>query len=179
MSCARTGWPLRYSPGVTRDSDIAYLRLAIELAERAKARGNHPFGAVLVDAAGKVVGEGENTFLTDRGPGHAETNLARFAAREFAPDYLEHCTLYTSVEPCCMCAGTIYWAGIGAVVFGLTEHRLLEITAGHAENLTQDLPCAVVFGAGQRHVAVRGPFEELAEEIAAAHLGFWSTRGSA
>jgi tRNA(Arg) A34 adenosine deaminase TadA len=163
---------------VTHASDIAYLRRTIEIAERAKAKGNHPFGAVLIDAADQVVGEGENTFLSDRGPGHAETNLARFAAREFSPEYLEQCTLYTSVEPCCMCAGTIYWANIGAVVFGMTEHRLLQITAGHSENLTQDLPCTLVFGAGQRKVAVRGPFEELAEEIAEAHRGFWSTRGS-
>ncbi len=163
---------------MNRASDIAYLRLAIAVAERARARGNHPFGSVLVDAAGKVVGEGENTFLTDRGPGHAETNLARFAAREFESGYLERCTLYTSVEPCCMCAGTIYWANIGAVVFGLTERRLLEITAGHTENLTQDLPSAVVFGAGQRKVELRGPFEELSEEIAEAHRGFWSSRGS-
>jgi tRNA(Arg) A34 adenosine deaminase TadA len=159
---------------MTRESDLAYLRLTIAVADRAKAKGNHPFGSVLVDAAGNVVAEGENNFQVDRGPGHAETNLARFAAREFAPEFLERCTLYTSVEPCCMCAGTIYWAGIGAVVFGMTEHRLLEITNGDPENLTQDLPCGVVFGAGQRKVEVRGPFEELADEIAAAHIGFWN-----
>jgi tRNA(Arg) A34 adenosine deaminase TadA len=161
-----------------RQLDIGYLRQTIAVAEKARARGNHPFGAVLVDATGKVIAEGENTFLTDAGPGHAETNLARFAARSFEPGYLEACTLYTSVEPCCMCAGTIYWANIGAVVFGMTEHQLLEITSGHSENPTQDLPCTVVFGAGQRKVEVRGPFAELAEEIADAHRGFWSTRGA-
>ena len=161
-----------------RSTDIDRLRQAIAVAAKAKAKGNHPFGAVLVDANGKVVAEGENTFLTDGGPGHAETNLARFAARTFPADYLEGCVLYTSVEPCCMCAGTIYWANIGAVVYGMTEHRFLEITAGHSENLTQDLPCSVVFGAGQRKVEVRGPFAELSEEIADAHRGFWKSRGS-
>jgi tRNA(Arg) A34 adenosine deaminase TadA len=160
----------------SRGADLEYLRMTIAVAAKAKAKGNHPFGAVLVDAAGKVVAEGENTFLADRGPGHAETNLARHAARHFDPDYLASCTLYTSVEPCCMCAGTIYWANIGAVVFGMTEHRLLEITQGHAENETQDLPCTVVFAAGQHKVAVRGPFDELAEEIAQQHIGFWNTR---
>jgi tRNA(Arg) A34 adenosine deaminase TadA len=158
---------------MTRDSDIAYLRLAIAVAAKAKAKGNHPFGAVLIDAEGNVIGEGENTVRTDGGPGHAETNLARFAGREFTPAFLESCTLYTSVEPCCMCAGTIYWAGIGAVVFGMTERRLLEMTGGHPENLTQDLPCTVVFGAGQRKVEVRGPFDEVADEVAEAHTGFW------
>jgi tRNA(Arg) A34 adenosine deaminase TadA len=161
-----------------RESDIHYLRLTIAVAAKAKEKGNHPFGAVLVDGDGKVIAEGENSFLTDGGPGHAETNLARHAARQFSPDYLESCTLYTSVEPCCMCAGTAYWAGIGTVVFGMTEHRLLQITDGHSENLTQDLPCTVVFDAGQRKVAVRGPFEELAEEIAEQHKGFWSMRGN-
>ena len=160
----------------TRASDIEYLRKTIAVAANAKARGNHPFGAILVDGEGKVVAEGENTFLIDRGPGHAETNLARLAARTFDATYLESCTLYTSVEPCCMCAGTIYWANIGAVVFGMTEQRLREITQGHAENETQDLPCTVVFGAGQHKVEVRGPFDELAEEIAQQHIGFWSNR---
>ena len=154
--------------------DLHFLRLATAVADKAMAKGNHPFGAVLVDADGMVVAEGENTHLIDGGPGHAETNLARFAARTFQPDYLVGCTLYTSVEPCCMCAGTIYWAGIGAVVYGMTEHRLHEITNGDPQNLTQDLPCETVFAAGQRKVAVRGPFPELADDIAAAHLGFWN-----
>jgi tRNA(Arg) A34 adenosine deaminase TadA len=73
-----------------------------------------------------------------------------------------------------MCAGTIYWAGIGAVVFGMTEHRLLELTNGDPENLTQNLPSRTVFAAGQRKVEVRGPFDELADEIAEAHIGFWN-----
>jgi tRNA(Arg) A34 adenosine deaminase TadA len=160
----------------TRATDIDFLKMTIAVAEKAKDKGNHPFGSVLVDAEGRVVGEGENSFLTDGGPGHAETNLARFAARQFRPEYLESCTLYTSVEPCCMCAGTIYWANIGTVVFGMTERRLREITGGHGENLTQDLPCATVFASGQRKVAVRGPFAELEEEIAQQHASFWRNR---
>ena len=159
---------------MSHESDLAYLRLCIVVADKALKKGNHPFGAVLVDADGMVVAEGENTTLVDHGPGHAETNLARFAAREFSEEYLANCTLYTSVEPCCMCAGTAYWAGIGAVVYGMTERRLLEITNGDPRNLTQDLPCETIFAAGQRKVEVRGPFEELAEEIAAAHIGFWN-----
>jgi tRNA(Arg) A34 adenosine deaminase TadA len=161
-----------------RASDIAYLRQAIGVAAKAKDKGNHPFGAILVDADGQVVAEGENTFLTDGGPGHAETNLARFAARTFAVDYLAKCVMYTSVEPCCMCAGSIYWSNIGAVVYGMTERQLREMTQGHAENPTPDLPCIVVFGAGQRQVEVRGPFAEVADEIAAEHRDFWSARGA-
>jgi tRNA(Arg) A34 adenosine deaminase TadA len=163
---------------MNRQTDLEHLRHAMALADKAVLEGNHPFGAVLVDAAGKVVAEGANMFATDGGPGHAETNRARHAARTFPAEYLASCVLYTSVEPCCMCAGTIYWANIGAVVYGMTERRLREITQGHAENLTQDLPCSVVFAAGQRQVQVRGPFSEVSEEIAAAHEKFWSSRGN-
>jgi tRNA(Arg) A34 adenosine deaminase TadA len=158
---------------MTHAKDVDYLRLTIDVASRSKDKGNHPFGAVLVDAQGQVVAEGENTVLADGGPGHAEANLARHAAREFTAEFLETCTLYTSVEPCCMCSGTIYWANIGAVVFGMSERALLKITGGNTKNLTQDLPCFVVFAAGQRKVDVRGPYEEVSAEITAQHTAFW------
>lgn len=154
--------------------DIRHLRRAIELADKAVAEGNHPFGSILVDAEGLVIGEGGNEYTVDRGPGHAETNLARRAAKEYTVERLRGSTLYTSVEPCCMCAGTIYWAEIGAVVYGMTEKRLAELTEGDDENPTQDLDCRIVFAAGRRPVEVRGPFAELEEDIAAQHLSFWN-----
>jgi tRNA(Arg) A34 adenosine deaminase TadA len=81
------------------------------------------------------------------------------------------CALYTSAEPCCMCAGAMYWAGIGRLVYGLSERRLKTITGNHAENPTLDLPCRTVFAAGQRHVEVIGPLLE--DEAAAIHAGVW------
>ena len=72
-----------------------------------------------------------------------------------------------------VCAGTVYWAGIGAVVFGVTEARLGELTGDHPENLTMDLPARTVFAAGRRDIDVRGPFPELESEVLAAHEGFW------
>ena len=59
-----------------------------------------------------------------------------------------------------MCAGSAYWAGIGRVVYGLSEHDLGRLIGPHSENLTLDLPCRVVFAAGQRAVAVVGPLLE-------------------
>lgn len=153
--------------------DLALLRVAIRISERSKENGAHPFGSILVGPDGGILLESENTFPADGGPGHAETNLARAAARKYSPRFLENCTLYTSVEPCCMCAGTAYWAGIGAVVFGMTEHRLGVLTGDHPENLTMDLPCRTVFDAGRRKVEVRGPFAELEGEILKVHEGFW------
>ncbi|WP_300030634.1 nucleoside deaminase [uncultured Roseobacter sp.] len=154
-------------------ADLCHLRRAIELADEAVTEGNHPFGAVLVSARGNVLAEGKNTFSTDRGPGHAEANLARDAARRFDIETLRGATLYTSVEPCSMCSGTIYWAEIGAVVFGMTEQRLGELTGDDPENQTQDLECRVIFASGQREVTVRGPFDALEDEIVAQHADFW------
>jgi tRNA(Arg) A34 adenosine deaminase TadA len=70
-----------------------------------------------------------------------------------------------------MCSGAIYWAGIGRVVYGLSESRLKAMIGPHPENLTMDLPCRTVFAAGQRAIAVEGPLLE--EEAAVAHRGFW------
>jgi tRNA(Arg) A34 adenosine deaminase TadA len=158
---------------MTRKSDLDYLRLAIAVAEKSKTGGNHPFGSILVDENGEVIGEGLNTTSVDGGPGHSEANLARMAARKFAPDFLRKCTLYTSVEPCSMCSGTIYWANIGKVAYGMSEKRLAQMTGDNPENRTQDLPCRDVFKAGQWQVEVFGPFPEVENEVAAAHIGFW------
>jgi tRNA(Arg) A34 adenosine deaminase TadA len=150
------------------------LRRAFAVARRARTRGNHPFGAILVDAAGDVLIETENGFLPDRDmTAHAERLLATQASKQFDSRVLGECTLYSSAEPCAMCAGAIYWAGIGCVVFGLSERRLKTITGDHAENPTLDLPCRAVFGAGQRHVEVIGPLLE--EEAAALHADVWDS----
>ena len=153
--------------------DIALLRESIRVGEAARAAGNHPFGAVLADAAGRVLITMGNAYLTDRGPGHAEANLARAAARTYDGAFLGSCTVYSAFEPCSMCAGTIYWAGIGRVVFGVTEARLLEMTGDNPENPTMSLSCRDVLAAGQRDVIVEGPFPDLEDEIIRSHDGFW------
>ncbi|HYY78332.1 MAG TPA: nucleoside deaminase [Actinomycetes bacterium] len=153
--------------------DVEHLRLAIRIAGESRASGNHPFGALLVGPDGDVLVSSGNTYSVDRGVGHAEANVARAAAQRYEPELLERCTLVTSVEPCCMCAGACYWAGIGAVVYGLSERRLAEFTGDNPENLTLDLGCRTVFAAGRRQVAIRGPFPELEAEIVNDHKDFW------
>jgi tRNA(Arg) A34 adenosine deaminase TadA len=71
-----------------------------------------------------------------------------------------------------MCAGAIYWTGVGRVVYGLTERGLLRLTGSHAENPTLDLPCREVFARGQRKIIVVGPLLE--DEAAEVHEGFWT-----
>ena len=97
----------------------------------------------------------------------------RETSRKYSQDYLKNCTLYTSVEPCCMCAGACYWAGIGTVVYGMTEKRLAELTGDNPENLTLDMPCESIFEVGQRRIITRGPFAEVEDENAAEHKDFW------
>ncbi|WP_193143008.1 MULTISPECIES: nucleoside deaminase [unclassified Meridianimarinicoccus] len=153
--------------------DLKLLQRTIDLALESRASGNHPFGALLADAEGNILFESGNTHSTDGGTGHAELNVARAAARAHGPEFLAGCTLYTSVEPCSMCAGGCYWAGIGRVVFGMTEARLAELTGDNPENLTMSLPCRQVLSAGQRDVQVSGPFPELEPQILRTHAGFW------
>jgi tRNA(Arg) A34 adenosine deaminase TadA len=152
--------------------DAKFLRLSFDVARRAQTVGNHPFDAILVNAAGDVLIETENGYLPDRDmTAHAERLLATHASKQIPQHILAGSTLYTSAEPCAMCAGAIYWSGIGRVVYGLSERRLKSITGNHAENPTLDLPCRVVFGAGQRAVEVVGPLLE--DEAAALHDGVW------
>ena len=102
---------------------------------------------------------------------HAEMLACAEAGKRMTQDVLAHCTLYTSTEPCAMCAGSIYYTGIGRVVFGLAESGLLRYTGSHTENPTMSLPCREVFARGQKLVAVAGPLLE--EEAGKVHEGFW------
>jgi tRNA(Arg) A34 adenosine deaminase TadA len=155
-----------------RGLDEILLRRCFAVARRAIANGNHPFGALLVDGDGQVLIEMENGFMPSRdATGHAERLLATKACMSFGADVRRASTLYSSAEPCAMCAGAIYWAGIGRVVYGLSEHRLRQLTGNHPENPTLDLPCRTVFEAGQRAVEVVGPLLE--DEAAAMHAGAW------
>jgi tRNA(Arg) A34 adenosine deaminase TadA len=155
--------------------DEKFLRLAFDVARRAAAHGQHPFGAVLVDGSGRVLCEMENGYLPARdGTAHAERLLATKACITCDTATLARATLYSSAEPCAMCSGAIYWAGIGRVVYGLSEHRLRSLTGDHPENPTLDLPCRKVFEAGQRPVEVIGPLLE--DDAAALHAGAWGDK---
>lgn len=157
----------------TPEQILRHLRRSNEVARRSVSLGHHPFGAILV-------GPDQETVLLEQcnidTVNHAESTLARIAATNFTPEFLWSCTLYTSVEPCCMCAGTSYWANIGRIVFGMTEEMLLAQTGRHSENPTMNLPCREVFAAGQKPVEVVGPVAEIAAESVAMQRAFWASR---
>ena len=156
--------------------DLEHLRAAIALAWHAREHGNHPFGAVLADANNQLILEAENTVITEQDcTGHAETNLVRLASRHFTPTQLAGCTLYTSTEPCAMCAGAIHWSQIGRVVYALSEDTLYEIVGNVSDQL--GLSCREVFAHTQRNVQVDGPAATLQVEARAVHEGFWEQLG--
>lgn len=158
---------------ILTEQDATFLRQTFALANQTKQQGLHPFAAIVVNEQGEVVVQAGNNSLPPTGDPtrHAEIVAAGLAAKKLTLAQMKQCTLYTNAEPCAMCAGAIYWAGIGKVVYGISEVELLEITGDHPENPTMSLPCRTVFASGQRHIEVIGPC--LAQEAAAVHEGFW------
>lgn len=142
------------------------IRQTIDLSKSAVEAGNHPFGALLAKDGGIVL-TAENTVNTGQDvTNHAEMNLVRLAVKRYPADFLKDCVLYTSTEPCAMCAGAIYWAGIGSVVYACSEERLYEQSGGGLL-----VPCRTVFSNGARPVEVVGPILE--DEAVTVHQKFW------
>ena len=68
-----------------------------------------------------------------------------------------------------MCAGTIYWAGIGGLVYGAAEEKLRALTGDHPENPTLAMPCRAVLDTGARPTCVTGPVPEMEAAVLAPH----------
>jgi tRNA(Arg) A34 adenosine deaminase TadA len=150
------------------------MRRAIELSANAR----DPFGALLADPGGRVVMEAENTAIVDGTvTSHAETNLVRDASKRFSREELGKMTLYASCEPCAMCAGAIFFAGIRSVVYGLSGETLMPmwVTKSKVPAALLDLSCREVFAHCESYpTKVVGPMLE--EEAAVPHQDFWPQR---
>ena len=146
--------------------DDAFLRQAIGLSREARDAGNHPFGSLLV-VDGAVVLTARNTVHTDRDPtAHAETNLVTEAVRRLSPEQIARSVLYTSCEPCAMCVGKMYWAGIRSVVYALPAGELAALAGGSFL-----VPCRDLFARARDRVTVTGPL--LVDVARAVHEGYW------
>lgn len=152
-------------------NDEKLIKAAINVASKARDKGNHPFGALLVDGSGNILLEAENTVVTQRDcTGHAETNLMRDASQRYDREFLQSCSLYTSTEPCAMCSSAIFWGNVGRVVYGLSETRLYEYIDDTSDDILL-IPCREVFDKGKKSIQVVGPILE--EEAMKVHEGFW------
>ena len=106
------------------ESDEKFMRMALAEAREAMERDEVPIGAVIVSPRGMVIGRGHNlTEALADVSAHAEMQAITAAAQMLGGKYLQDCTLYVTVEPCLMCAGTIGWAQIGRVVFGAADEK--------------------------------------------------------
>jgi tRNA(adenine34) deaminase len=101
------------------EQDARFMQLALRQAQTAVARGQTPFGAVVVDASGQLVGEGHNTVRSSLDPtAHAEVVAIRDAWRRVgAWQMLRGSTLYSSCEPCLLCSFVITQIGFRRVLF--------------------------------------------------------------
>lgn len=155
-------------------TDTAFMRQAIRWAQKARERGNRPFGAVVVSGTGEVLIEAYcNTTETGDCTGHAETNAVRQLSPKVSREVLASSTLYSSAEPCVMCAGAIFWSGIGRVVFGIDAVRLRVFKGDVAEQKDAALSCRDVFHASAHAIECIGPV--MLDECSAPHIGFWKT----
>lgn len=143
-----------------------FIRRTFELARQSVNRGNHPFGALLVHR-GRVILEAENRVMEGGDvTAHAELELVRLASTSLPAKTLENCTLYTSTEPCPMCAGAIFWSGIGHIVYSVPASTLLNHT-GYG----MPFSCQSLYQEATRKLKVEGPILEA--EGMQLHENFW------
>jgi isopenicillin N synthase-like dioxygenase/tRNA(Arg) A34 adenosine deaminase TadA len=140
-----------------------------------------PFGAVLVDETGAIISAAHNQIPAAGVRGGSNGDVTRHAEMELVKQFTasvpatanrNKCTLYTSTEPCVMCAGAIYWSGVGRVVYGCSAAQLAVLSGPGG----LDVPLEELYGMaapGTRQIQVKGPF--LAEQSLAAHAaaGVW------
>ena len=154
------------------DHNEALLTRSFELAAEARSAGDHPFGALFEDD-GQVLAEARNRIYSDHDmTAHAETALVLKLEREYLLDQAGHGTLYASCEPCPMCVGAMFWAGVRRVVYGLSSTRLMELATPPGDTpVGFTIRAAEIGGAASPPMLFDGPNRE--EEAAAAHIGFW------
>ncbi|MCT4686131.1 nucleoside deaminase [Vallitalea sp.] len=111
--------------------DKAFMIEAINMAKEAREKGNEPFGAILVKD-NKIVMRASNQIFSGSDPTyHAEIGLIRDFCRTNNTSDLSEYTLYTSCEPCCMCAGAMVWSKLGKMVYSVTHDQLAEIAGSN------------------------------------------------
>ena len=152
-------------------NDEMFIEKSIEIAWKAREKGNHPFGALIVDPDGNIIITAENAVVTSRDcTAHAELLAVREASMGFDREFLSKCTLYASTEPCPMCAGAIYWGNILRLAFGLSQEGLYEIT-GLSGKESLIFSCEELFSKGNKEIQVIGPLLE--EKARKVHENFW------
>jgi tRNA(Arg) A34 adenosine deaminase TadA len=136
-------------------STSEHLLRAVELAHEAGARGDRPFGAVLLAADGEVLAEGRNAVTTTGDiRAHAELDAVEAARLAGLVDRVPGGTVVASGEPCPMCTAGMVWAGVSRIVFGASSADIRALLPGGPRFA---LGCAEVAAAADVPVEVEGP----------------------
>lgn len=147
--------------------DLKHLRRCVELAELALAKGDEPFGSVLVSQEGELLFEDHNHVAGGDHTQHPEFAIARWAAENMSSEARSQATVYTSGEHCPMCAAAHGWVGLGRIVYASSSEQLVQWLSelGVAPSRVRNLPIQDVI----RDTEVAGPVPELAEQVRELH----------
>jgi len=147
---------------VLSEVDLQHLRRCVELARSALDYGHGPFGALLVGANGETLYEDHNRVTEDDQTLHAEIGVIRWAIANMAPVQRIRATVYTSCEPCPMCAGAHAWAGLGRIVYATSCAQLTcWLTEWQVPTPVAMLPVTTV----APRAVVDGPAHEFEEKL--------------
>ncbi len=103
--------------------DVYFMKKALQEAEIALQEGEVPVGALVV-CNNQIIAKGHNQVETlNDATAHAEMLAITAATHYLGSKYLKDCTLYVTLEPCQMCAGAIYWAQVGRIVYGASDEK--------------------------------------------------------
>ncbi|MBC7430694.1 MAG: nucleoside deaminase [Rubritepida sp.] len=154
-------------------NDEHFLRRAYRVALQARARGDRPFGAVVVEGDEILVEGGSKQGSSGGGPlAHSEmVALNLLLHTGIARERLARATIYSSGEPCAMCAAAIFYSGIGRVVYGLPAEAIAAARNAQPHTAGLGLSCRQVLQAAAAPIEVVGPLLE--DEGAIAHEGYW------
>jgi tRNA(Arg) A34 adenosine deaminase TadA len=156
--------------------EVELLHRVLEICQESKDAGNYPFGCLLADRKGNILMEQGNCENEHHGDctGHAETELMRRASQKYSKEEMWNLVMYNCGEPCAMCAGAMYWANLGKLVYIAEESTLKKYTGDDIRNPTLALPFRAVFACGQKPgVEFVGPVPELVPAFEAMHKDFW------
>jgi tRNA(adenine34) deaminase len=159
--------------GNTRDKRVPdsykpakrFMELAIAEARRAGERGDYPIGAVITRLTGKrevvIASAGNRVKTSGSSIKHVELETLKYVSSGYGR-YLPDFVLYSTHEPCAMCAGACVWSRIGAVVYGVSQEDIAAFGLTHGTEYYKWraclIPCQFIFEKGNHRIPVSGGF---------------------
>ena len=142
-----------------------FMELAIAEARRARDRGDYPIGAVITRVTGKrevvIANAGNRVKTSGSSIKHVELETLKYVSSGYGR-YLPEFVLYSTHEPCAMCAGACVWSRIGAVVYGVSQEDIAAYGRKHGTDEYKWrallISCRVVFEKGNHRIPVIGGF---------------------